>query len=144
MFYESVANHVRDAHLAILSPAIVRIVDDNALGSQLRQFASLAANQALLVKREWRSVDMADLVEAHFEELAMLDTLDLGAPYSRTIMGKARAGALLAEHVLGGDSELMTDAMALAGPNRLPPKLFVDLGVKARLVWSRLRHRGED
>jgi aldehyde dehydrogenase (NAD+) len=38
---------------------------------------------------------LADLVEAHYEELAMLDTLDLGAPYSRTIMGKARAGALL-------------------------------------------------
>ncbi|MEE2980361.1 MAG: FAD-binding oxidoreductase [Pseudomonadota bacterium] len=54
------------------------------------------------------------------------------------------SGELLAEHVLGGDSELMTDAMALADPNRLPPKLFVDLGVKARLVWSRLRHRGED
>jgi aldehyde dehydrogenase (NAD+) len=38
---------------------------------------------------------LADLVEEHFEELAMLDTLDLGAPYSRTIMGKARASALL-------------------------------------------------
>ncbi|HUD93458.1 aldehyde dehydrogenase family protein [Sphingobium sp.] len=38
---------------------------------------------------------LADLVEAHYEELAMLDTLDLGAPYSRTILGKARAGSLL-------------------------------------------------
>ncbi len=38
---------------------------------------------------------LADLIEQHFEELAMLDTLDLGAPYSRTILGKARAGALL-------------------------------------------------
>jgi aldehyde dehydrogenase (NAD+) len=38
---------------------------------------------------------LADLVEAHYEELAMLDTLDLGAPVSRTILGKARAGALL-------------------------------------------------
>jgi aldehyde dehydrogenase (NAD+) len=38
---------------------------------------------------------LADLVEEHYEELAMLDTLDLGAPVSRTILGKARAGALL-------------------------------------------------
>lgn len=38
---------------------------------------------------------LADLVEEHFEELAMLDTLDLGAPVSRTILGKSRAGALL-------------------------------------------------
>jgi aldehyde dehydrogenase (NAD+) len=38
---------------------------------------------------------LADLVEQHYQELAMLDTLDLGAPYSRTILGKARAGALL-------------------------------------------------
>ncbi|WDF75264.1 aldehyde dehydrogenase family protein (plasmid) [Novosphingobium sp. KACC 22771] len=38
---------------------------------------------------------LADLVEEHFEELAMLDTLDLGAPVSRTILGKGRAGALL-------------------------------------------------
>jgi aldehyde dehydrogenase (NAD+) len=38
---------------------------------------------------------LADLIEAHYEELAMLDTLDLGAPYSRTILGKMRAGALM-------------------------------------------------
>jgi aldehyde dehydrogenase (NAD+) len=38
---------------------------------------------------------LADLVEEHYEELAMLDTLDLGAPMSRTILGKGRAGALL-------------------------------------------------
>ena len=38
---------------------------------------------------------LADLVEAHYDELAMLDTLDLGAPLSRTVLGKARAAALL-------------------------------------------------
>ncbi|CAN5190677.1 aldehyde dehydrogenase family protein [soil metagenome] len=47
------------------------------------------------VERQRIMLRLADLVEEHFEELAMLDTLDLGAPYSRTIMGKARAGALL-------------------------------------------------
>lgn len=38
---------------------------------------------------------LADLVEEHYEELAMLDTLDLGAPLSRTVLGKTRAAALL-------------------------------------------------
>ena len=38
---------------------------------------------------------LADLVEAHFDELAMLDTLDIGAPLSRSTLGRARAGALL-------------------------------------------------
>ncbi|MGE4430345.1 MAG: aldehyde dehydrogenase [Sphingobium sp.] len=38
---------------------------------------------------------LADLVERHYEELAMLDTLDLGAPYARTLLGKTRATRLL-------------------------------------------------
>jgi aldehyde dehydrogenase (NAD+) len=38
---------------------------------------------------------LADLVDAHYDELALLDTLDLGAPLSRTLLGKARAVALL-------------------------------------------------
>lgn len=38
---------------------------------------------------------LADLVEQHYEELAMLDTLDLGAPYARTMLGKTRAAGLL-------------------------------------------------
>jgi aldehyde dehydrogenase (NAD+) len=47
------------------------------------------------VERQRIMLRLADLVEEHFDELAMLDTLDLGAPYSRTTLGKARAGALL-------------------------------------------------
>jgi aldehyde dehydrogenase (NAD+) len=38
---------------------------------------------------------LADLVDTHYEELAMLDTLDLGAPLSRTVLGRTRAVALL-------------------------------------------------
>jgi glycine/D-amino acid oxidase-like deaminating enzyme len=53
------------------------------------------------------------------------------------------SGALLAEHVLGGESELLTDAKALAGPSNLPPKTIVALGVKARVAWYGLRNRGE-
>lgn len=51
---------------------------------------------------KWRPADrqqvmlrLADLVDRHYDELAMLDTLDLGAPISRTILGRKRAGALL-------------------------------------------------
>lgn len=47
------------------------------------------------VERQRIMLRLADLVEEHYDELAMLDTLDLGAPYSRTTLGKARAGALL-------------------------------------------------
>lgn len=38
---------------------------------------------------------LADIVEDHYDELAYLDTLDLGAPLARTRLSKARAGALL-------------------------------------------------
>ena len=38
---------------------------------------------------------LADLVEANYDELAMLDTLDLGAPFARTRLGRTRAAALL-------------------------------------------------
>ncbi|AHE56147.1 aldehyde dehydrogenase family protein [Sphingomonas sanxanigenens] len=58
------------------------------------------------VERQRILLRLADLVEAHYEELAMLDTLDLGAPYSRTIMGKARAGALLRYYA--GQATLIT------------------------------------
>ncbi|MEN0075044.1 MAG: aldehyde dehydrogenase family protein [Paracraurococcus sp.] len=44
--------------------------------------------QALLLK-------LADLVEAHFDELAMLDTLDMGAPISRTRGNRLRALGML-------------------------------------------------
>jgi len=38
---------------------------------------------------------LADLVERHFDELALLDTLDMGGPISRTSLGRRRAVALL-------------------------------------------------
>lgn len=47
------------------------------------------------VERQAIMLRLADLVEEHFDELALLDTLDLGAPLSRTRLGKARAVALL-------------------------------------------------
>ena len=38
---------------------------------------------------------LADLVERHYDELAMLDTLDMGGSISRTTLGRRRAVALL-------------------------------------------------
>ena len=38
---------------------------------------------------------LADLVEKHYDELALLDTLDMGGPISRTRLGKRRAIGLL-------------------------------------------------
>ncbi|TCP08322.1 aldehyde dehydrogenase family protein [Caldimonas thermodepolymerans] len=38
---------------------------------------------------------LAELVEQHYEELALLDTLDLGGPISRTRLGRTRAASLL-------------------------------------------------
>ena len=38
---------------------------------------------------------LADLVEQHYDELAMLDSLDMGGPISRTVLGRRRAVGLL-------------------------------------------------
>ncbi len=38
---------------------------------------------------------LADLVERHYDELALLDTLDMGGPIARTTLGRRRAVALL-------------------------------------------------
>ena len=38
---------------------------------------------------------LADLVDRHYDELALLDSLDMGGPISRTLLGRRRAVALL-------------------------------------------------
>lgn len=45
--------------------------------------------------RQQVMLKLADLVERHYDELAMLDTLDMGGPISRTTLGRRRAVALL-------------------------------------------------
>jgi aldehyde dehydrogenase (NAD+) len=45
--------------------------------------------------RQQLMLKLADIVETHFDELAMLDTLDMGAPISRTRLGCRRAVGLL-------------------------------------------------
>ena len=45
--------------------------------------------------RQHLMLKLADIVDAHYDELAMLDTLDMGGPISRTRLGRRRAVALL-------------------------------------------------
>ncbi len=45
--------------------------------------------------RQQVMLKLADLVEAHYDELALLDTLDMGGPIARTTLGRRRAVALL-------------------------------------------------
>ena len=47
--------------------------------------------------------------------------------------------AALAEYALGGESGLIDDAKALAGPKPYPPQPFLDIGAAALLAWKRLR-----
>ena len=48
------------------------------------------------------------------------------------------SGAALAEYAVGGESDLIADATALAGPKRFPPQPFLDIGAAASLAWKRL------
>lgn len=56
-----------------------------------------------------------------------------------TIMGK-----LIAESALGGQSELLSDAIGLIKPNLIPPRPFFDLGVKAQLFTEKRAAKSEN
>ncbi len=49
------------------------------------------------------------------------------------------SGAALAEYALGGESDLIDDVQALAGPGRFPPEPFLSIGVAANMAWKRLQ-----
>ena len=46
-------------------------------------------------ERQQLLLKLADLVEQHFDELSMLDTLDMGAPISRTRASRRRVLGML-------------------------------------------------
>jgi len=70
-------------------------------------------------ERQQVMLKLADLVERHFDELAMLDTLDMGGPISRTTLGRRRAIALLRYY--GG---LATSVQGDTIPNSIPGDVF--------------------
>jgi aldehyde dehydrogenase (NAD+) len=90
---------------------LARVADGDAADVDRAVKAARAAfegpwSRMKAVERQRIMLRLADLVEERFDELAMLDTLDLGAPYSRTTLGKARAGALLRYYA--GQATLIT------------------------------------
>ena len=69
--------------------------------------------------RQQLMLRLAALVDANFDELAMLDTLDLGAPVGRTVLGRRRAIGLL-----GFYAGLATSNHGLTIPNSAPGEIF--------------------
>ncbi|MCA0244297.1 MAG: aldehyde dehydrogenase family protein [Proteobacteria bacterium] len=62
---------------------------------------------------------LADLVERHYDELALLDTLDMGGPIARTTLGRRRAVGLL-RYYAGLATTIQGDTI----PNSAPGEHF--------------------
>ena len=62
---------------------------------------------------------LADLVDRHYDELALLDTLDMGGPISRTTLGRRRAIGLLRYY-----AGLATSTQGDTIPNSAPGDIF--------------------
>jgi aldehyde dehydrogenase (NAD+) len=69
--------------------------------------------------RQQVMLKLADLVDKHFDELALLDTLDMGGPLSRTLLGRRRAVGLL-RYYAGLATTLQGDTI----PNSAPGDIF--------------------
>ncbi|VTU20560.1 Betaine aldehyde dehydrogenase [Variovorax sp. SRS16] len=70
-------------------------------------------------ERQQLMLKLATLVDANFDELAALDTLDLGAPIGRTVLGRRRAVGLLSFY-----AGLATSDHGLTIPNSTPGEVF--------------------
>lgn len=69
--------------------------------------------------RQQLMLKLADLVDKHYDELALLDTLDMGGPISRTTLGRRRAVALL-RYYAGLATTIQGDTI----PNSAPGEHF--------------------
>jgi aldehyde dehydrogenase (NAD+) len=67
---------------------------DRAVTAARRAFAG-PWSKVKPYERQQMLLKLADLVERHFEELSLLDTLDMGAPISRTLGNRRRALGML-------------------------------------------------
>jgi aldehyde dehydrogenase (NAD+) len=70
-------------------------------------------------ERQQAMLKLADLVDRHYDELAMLDTLDMGGPISRTTLGRRRAVGLLRYY-----AGLATSVEGATIPNSIPGDVF--------------------
>jgi aldehyde dehydrogenase (NAD+) len=91
-------------HFDTVNPATGRVLASVADGgAEDVDLAVAAARRALSgpwasfkpFDRQQVMLRLADLVERHYDELALLDTLDMGGPLARTTLGRRRAVALL-------------------------------------------------
>ncbi len=107
---------------------------NGAVLAQVAQAATEDVDLAVAAARrafdgEWRRLKpfdrqqimlkLADLVDRHYDELAMLDTLDMGGPISRTVLGRRRAVGLL-RYYAGLATTIQGDTI----PNSAPGEHF--------------------
>ena len=72
-------------------------------------------------ERQHLLLKLADLVEQHFEELSSLDTLDMGAPISRTRGTRQRVLGMLRCYAGHGDRDSRRDDRELAARRIFSP-----------------------
>ena len=53
------------------------------------------------------------------------------------------SGLLAADMATGRDNPLIADMESLGAPTRLPPRPFLDIGVRARFAWEKFANRRE-
>ncbi len=87
---------------------------DRAVASARRAFEG-PWRKAKPVERQRLLLRFADLLEEHADELAMLDTMEMGAPIARTSLGRARWGAVTRFY-----AGLATTIVGETIPNSLP------------------------
>ncbi|HSW15918.1 MAG TPA: aldehyde dehydrogenase family protein [Ramlibacter sp.] len=92
---------------------------DRAVAAARAAFESGPWSRFKPFDRQQVMLKLADLVEKHYDELAMLDTLDMGGPIARTTLGRRRAIGLL-RYYAGLATSMQGDTI----PNSAPGDVF--------------------
>ena len=92
---------------------------DLAVAAARRAFESGPWSRFKPFDRQQVMLKLADLVDKHYDELALLDTLDMGGPLSRTTLGRRRAVGLLRYY-----AGLATSVQGDTIPNSAPGDIF--------------------
>ncbi len=92
---------------------------DLAVAAARRAFESGPWSRFKPFDRQQVMLKLANLVEKHYDELALIDTLDMGGPLSRTMLGRRRAIGLLRYY-----AGLATSVQGDTIPNSAPGDIF--------------------
>ncbi len=92
---------------------------DLAVAAARRAFESGPWSRFKPFDRQQVMLKLANLVEKHYDELALIDTLDMGGPLSRTMLGRRRAIGLL-RYYAGLATSVHGDTL----PNSAPGDIF--------------------